>query len=772
MQKFSINQKSIESLLNYIRDWDIVIPEIQRPFVWDSVKVRNLMDSLYNGFPIGYIITWKNPNVKLKSWWVSDGKQVLIDWQQRITALMAAILWQEIVDDNYKKKRIIIAFNPISQEFKTLTSAIEKSNKWIKDISIYLTINSQLWFLKEYFKKNDYLSEDEELLVEQNLWKLSAIKTKDIWIIELNKDLDIEDVTEIFKRINSEWVQLEQADFAMSRIASYETINDSLFWTNLRKCIDYFAHIVKVSHYFEHIEQNDIEFSKTEYFQKIKWLKKFNDDLYKPDYKDILRVSFVKEFNRWKISDLVKLLSWQNFKTRSFDESVQEESFLRLKKWILDFVNENHFKRFLLIVKSLWIINEKLVNSQNILNFAYIVYLKLRKDWVDNNLIEKYTKQRLILSILTERYSWSPESKMDKDIKDINEKWIENVIKNIEDAELSDAYWNIWLIQNLDSSSISNPFLKLFFASQLYFQDKWFLSKDMTIQQLIEIRWDIHHIFPKDYLKKNWFNRWQYNKVANYVYLQQEINIKIWAKSPKEYFNELLEQCKNNEPKYGLITDKNKLLENMKQNAIPETIFNMWVDNYESFLEDRKKLIAQKLKRYWFDLKWNNKNIENILLVNDLLKSEESENLEFKSTLTRNIKAKMKDKIPENSVLKTIAWFNNKFGWILLIWIDDDKNILWLNNDYTLSNLKNIDKFELHLRNILKSRLKIDSWYLSMNIKIYFENIEWKDICIIEVLKWKKPIFTNEEKFYVRDWNRTIELKPSEISEYISNRFN
>jgi hypothetical protein len=596
MQNYSVNQRNVDMILHYIEDGEIVIPEIQRPFVWQSVKVRDLMDSLYQGFPIGYIITWKNPNVRLKNGEMSGGKQVLIDGQQRITALMASVLGKEIVDENYKKKRIYIAFNPLEEKFETLTPAIENSSEWISDISDFLKTNSQMSFLREYFAKNSKMSDQERGKAEKNLEKLSAIKTKDVGIIELDAKLDIEDVTEIFVRINSAGIPLEQADFAMSKIASYEPSFDKLFGVNLRKCIDYFSHLAKEPHFFKEIESNDSEFKETEYLQQIKWLKDESDDLYDPDYKDILRVSFIKEFNRGKVSDLVKLLSGQNFETREFDEAIQEQSFLTLKKGVLDFINENHFKKFLIIVKSAGIIDSKLINSQNVLNFAYTVYLKLRKDGLPNNLIEKYTRKWLIISILTERYSGSPESTMDKDIRDISRDGIEKVITNIEEADLSENYWKVGLVQDLKKATISNPFLKLFFTAQIYLHDKALFSDSVTVEQLIQIKGDIHHIFPRDYLRKAGLGRGDYNQIANFVYLQQEVNVKVGNKAPKEYFNEVLNA------QYGGITNEDQLLVNLESNAIPKEIFEMDISDYEEFLEQRRKLMAQKIEKYYKSL--------------------------------------------------------------------------------------------------------------------------------------------------------------------------
>jgi hypothetical protein len=605
MQKYSVNQEDIEMLLSHIKGGEIVIPEIQRPFIWKSVKVRDLMDSLYQGFPIGYIITWKNPNVRLKNGEMSSGKQVLIDGQQRITALMAAILGKEIVDENYKKKRIKIAFHPLEEKFETLTPVIDKDSEWISDISEFLKTNSQITFLRNYFKKNPKMSERKMNLAEGKIQKLSAIKSKDVGIVELDAKLDIEDVTEIFVRINDAGIPLAQADFAMSKIASYEPEFDFLFGVNLRKCIDYFAHLAQAPHFYEEIAENDTEFKKTEYFQKIKWLKDETDDMYDPNYKDILRVSFIKEFSRGKISDLVKLLSGQNFATREFDQETQEKSFLTLKNGVLDFINENHFKKFLIILKSAGVISPKLINSQTVVNFAYIVYLKLRKDGMANNLIGKYTKKWLILSILTERYSGSPESTMDKDIKDINKNGIKKVIAEIEKADLSEIYWEVGLVQNLNKAIISNPFLKLFFIAQIYFNNNALFSNSVTVEQLVKIKGDIHHIFPKNYLQKEGLVRSDYNQIANFVYLQQEVNIKIGDKPPKQYFNRAMDQCNDkslSDGSIGEITDKTTLMKNLEENAIPTDIFKMDINNYDKFLKKRRKLMAKKIEDYYKSL--------------------------------------------------------------------------------------------------------------------------------------------------------------------------
>src|SRR5258706_16376534 len=111
-QRYTVTPHPIDTLLTWVKSCEIAIPEIQRPFVWDAIKVRNLLDSLYQGFPIGYLIAWRNPKVRLKDGSSAVGRRILIDGQQRMTALMAALLGEEVMIKDYQRVHIRIAFHP------------------------------------------------------------------------------------------------------------------------------------------------------------------------------------------------------------------------------------------------------------------------------------------------------------------------------------------------------------------------------------------------------------------------------------------------------------------------------------------------------------------------------------------------------------------------------------------------------------------------------------------------------------------------------------
>jgi len=596
MAKYSVHQQPVETLLSWIKSGDIAIPEIQRPFVWKKAKVRDLIDSLYQGFPVGYIITWRNPDVKLKNGELSAGKKVLIDGQQRITALTAAIVGQRVLNKNYKEINISIAFNPLKEKFEVLNRALERSPEWIN--SINPIINDEITISKarrNYMELNPEVDED---LIEQRIESLKKIKNKQVGIIELDHSLNIDTVTKIFIRINQKGVVLSNADFVMSKIASDEQHGGN----KMRKLVDYFCRLIVDKNFNKHIQDNDKIFAKDDYYKAIKWMGTANDDLYVPNYIDVLRVSFTYKFSRGKFSDLVALLSGRNFETRTYEDKIAEESYAKLSEGLMNFVNQNYYQRYLMIVKSAGLIDSKLISSKNSLNFSYALYLKLRNEGMGETETQFYVKKWLILSLLIGRYSGSSESMIDEDIKQINDKGIKRYLAQMERTHLGEGFWDFGIISNLESTSVNNNAYNVYSAAQCNLQSVAFLSKSMKISSLIEQRGDIHHIFPKKYLLDNGYVLKQYNQVANFVYTEQATNIKVGKMRPKEYLGKIVSQIKNGEKVISTIDNYDELVRNFKVNDIPEEILEYVHEDYNDFLVKRRKLMALKIREYYESL--------------------------------------------------------------------------------------------------------------------------------------------------------------------------
>ena len=600
-EKFTLMQYSVGSILGMIDAGQFVIPEIQRPFVWKRSQVRDLIDSLYNGYPTGYIITWKNPDVKTKEGLVAGGNHVLIDGQQRVTALMAAISGLEVLDEDFNRDRIKIAFNPLATDptkrFEVQDASHLKDRKWISDISIIFKSDFKVYsFLNFYIEQNpgvdiDYLSDE--------ITKLKAIANRQIGVIELDHTLDIDEVTEIFIRINSKGTPLSQSDFVMSKMAADIAHNGNM----LRKVVDYFCHLAVKPDFYSHM-QKDTEFTVTPFADKIKWLANNSEDIYDPEYGDMLRVCFMYSFSRGRLSEMVSLLSGRDFLTREFKEEIVEDSYRKLEKGILAFINEYHYEQFILAIKGAGFKSSKLLNSMMTLDFAYYLFLKLSDDAsIPKNQVKRLVQKWFVLSTLTGRYISSPETAMSRDIRNIEEKGFLTFFNEIERSVLPDTFWEVTLPQNLETSSVNSPAFNTFLAAQINLNKNSLFMHGTMISDLLNISGDVHHIFPKAYLKSNGVTtRSRYNQVANYTYLDTQVNKAISDDSPLDYFKTVIQQFDSGSPQIGNIMDEESLNINIAENALPYDIINMTVKDYDEFLIKRRHLMAKMIEEYYKNL--------------------------------------------------------------------------------------------------------------------------------------------------------------------------
>ncbi len=579
---YSLHQYSVETLLNWIKTEDIVIPEIQRPFVWSANKVRDFIDPLYHGYPVGYLITWPKSDISLRGGESSTRERILIDGQQRTMALRAALLGKKVLTKKYKEQQIQIAFHPDMENFAVATNAIRKDPEWISDISVVFNSNSGLLRLvDEYCEKNDGVDRYE---MGERIGTLYEIRNNSFGVIDLNEDIDVETVVEIFVRINGTGVRLSAADFIMSKLAASEQYNGHL----LRQSIDYFCHLATVPEAHSRLIE-DQAFANTDYFRLIEWLKDWSDNIYVPAYTDMLRVVFASEFKRGDLTHLVDLLS---------GDSV-EDIFRQLETSLRRYINETNFKRFVTILRSAGFIDASMLTARNAVNSAYILFLILRSQNANASQIEKLVRRWFVMSVLTERYSGEPQATLSEDVRNMTtEEEVEAYLNGLERSGLSDAFWNEGLMQKLNVSGPKNVYFNVFLASQIKANNKGFLSRDMTIRDLFGGQKDIHHIFPKNHLQELGIAKKQCNQIANLAVTQKDINIAIGNTAPTEYFAQLKAGCRDGKPPYGGIDNSDELQKNLDNHCIPEGVFG----NYDEFLNERRKLMATKIRNYYFSL--------------------------------------------------------------------------------------------------------------------------------------------------------------------------
>ena len=594
---YTLSQYSVWSLLGLVAAKVIAIPDMQRPYVWSSAQVRDFIDSLYHGYPTGYLIISQNPDIKLKNGEGAHGKQILIDGQQRVTSLTTALLGWSVRTASYKKTVIKIAFNPLDERFEVQTAPILKDKRWLPDISdVFINEISQIKLFSEYMKNNPEADEEQ---VFEALSKLSDIRNRQFGAIILSPTLESDEVTEVFVRINSQGKRLNEADFAMSKIAASEQYGG----TELRKAIDYFCHAAVEPSFFEEIKRDDAEFMATEYAHRMAWLEKDTSDIYDPDYTDMLRVAFMHKFGRAKLNDLVSLLSGRDFESKDYKEVISEETFRELSDGVLRFMDGYCFEQFTGAIHSAGFRSKKLLNAQMPMNFAYTLYLTLyHGNEIPKQEIKHYVQRWYVLSRLTGRYSSSAESRMSSDLKAIHEKGFIPLFGDAEATYLTSDFWNTQLVSLLEVASTGSPFFCIYLAAQIFSGDKSLLHSSVGVETLLSCG-DVHHIFPKAYLKEKGINdkRLQ-NQIANFTYLDTPINIAIGDAPPNEYLSENLELSIKGTGQVGNLTSEEAFWKNLDVNCIPHPTLEYSADQYQDFLEQRRILMAKKIREYYYSL--------------------------------------------------------------------------------------------------------------------------------------------------------------------------
>jgi len=213
--------------------------------------------------------------------------------------------------------------------------------------------------------------------------------------------------------------------------------------------------------------------------------------------------------------------------------------------------------------------------------------------------LERLVRRWYVMSVLRGRYSGNPESTFDYDIRQIDARGLAAYANSMIDAKLSDSFCDALLPQEFDTSSSVNPAFLVYKAAQAKLGDLGFLSRDITVRDLLLNRSDVHHVFPRNLLKTQGLTAARYNQVANFVIAQSEINIAIPDKAPEIYFAELAEQCNGGQKKYGGITDIEEMPGNLELSYLPITLLDGGIPAYDTFLEQRRQLMAQKVQQYF-----------------------------------------------------------------------------------------------------------------------------------------------------------------------------
>lgn len=575
---FKTIQYPIQTLIDDIDHGKIALPDIQRPFVWNTTKVRDLFDSIYRGYPVGYLLFWENITDKNRKdigidTKESNAKNLIIDGQQRLTALFSTIKGIPIIDENYKEKRIKIAFNPLKEKFEVSNVATDKDVEYITDISILFKPDfSEYRFINEYLnrlKENQEVTSTTEEMVSENITHLRSILGYDFTILEIAENVDEETVANIFVRVNSKGVVLKQSDFVLTLL--------SVFWEEGRKEIEEFS--------MQSTNSNlkDLKFSSFNHLIDVK-------------AGEILRAIVGYGFHRGRMSDVYSLLRGRDFETREYNEELKKKRFADLEEFVSNGLDNTTWHDYINLIQSLGFKHKDLITSRTNFFYSYAFYLIGKYKYnIEFHKLDRIISRWFLMSALKSRYSGSSESVFESDLALVRniktgDEFISLLNERI-DSEITNDFWEITMPTLLTSSYAKNPQWLIFVASQirnnveLLFSPKKISDLFDPIITPKKSRLDKHHIFPKNYLKKIGIDsQTEQNQIANYVYLDYMTNIKISDDSPTDYFNDY-EKFSNE--------DINMVLEN---HALPRNFYEM---EYTDFLTERRKLMAEYIRKYF-----------------------------------------------------------------------------------------------------------------------------------------------------------------------------
>ena len=588
---YKITQYSVSSILGYVENSQIAIPEIQRPFVWKGEEVRALIDSLYEGYPIGYLIVWQNSQVRVRNFGKGGTKKILIDGQQRVTALMAALLGKEVLDEQYQSHRIRIAFNPLAgkgeERFAVCDTKHEEDSRWIPDISIFFRRDfSFRQFEKEYKEANP----DEDFTpLEESVDTLKEIVKHQVGVIELSFLLDIDVVSEIFIRINLQGKPLNQEDFVMSKIS----VNEQYGGDYIRNCIDYFCHLLREPSFYQVLQQNETEFFNSEYGKALTWCQNEGQSLYIPSYADVLKVVLISYFGKTRIGDLVHLLSGRDgekkgFSKKEVSKKVSEEAFEKLGAGVKAFVCEENFQGFQKALKKAGYSCSRLLYSQSVLNYCYAMYLLMYRQGIGEKERESLLSKWITMAMITGHYQSGGESTVQKDYANAQEEGFASYLAQIEELKLTDEFYNNVLPEKFTSTTARTaPFLA-YVATQCA-RGVHSLYSDVTIEELYKNKTESYQILPKAYLAKcGYKTREIYGQVANLTYVSKETKDIIRKKSPVDYKEDL-------EKAIGI----EKIRTSLKENGLTEAIFTANETDVIQILADRRRQMASEIREFY-----------------------------------------------------------------------------------------------------------------------------------------------------------------------------
>ncbi len=571
----------VEYMVSAIDQGTIGLPDIQRPFVWPATKIRDLFDSMFRGYPIGYLLLWAAPEAENSKQIGTTGHGVdspntlIIDGQQRLTSLYAVMKGKTVLNKDFQEKKVSIAFKPAIGDFEVATIAHQRSPEWVHNISELFTRSEGSYAIVTKFIEDlvavRELQVGEKEIIADNIQRLLELKKYPFSALEINSSTEEEDVADIFVRVNSQGQKLNQADFILTLM--------SVFWEQGRLELE--------------------EFCKASRHPDVKQTNPYNYFI-EPDPEQLLRVSIGFGFKRARLKYAYLILRGKDLDSGQYTATRRDEQFEQLKesqKKVLDLQN---WQEFLKIPVCAGYRNGKMITSQTALLYSYVFYLIGKYDYgLSAASLREMISQWFFMSCLKGRYSSSPESRMEQDLADLrsikNEEEFVAHLQEIISSEMTSDFWSITLPGDLATAAARSPSWFAYCAALNLLNANVLFSK-MKVSELIDpvtfgkkSALERHHLFPKKYLERiGVADDRERNQIANFALVEWTDNIEISDKSPSDYLSDYLDRFSTSE------------IEEMYQ---LHGLFEDWENcEYSEFLSKRRGIMASVMKEGFFEI--------------------------------------------------------------------------------------------------------------------------------------------------------------------------
>lgn len=317
---------------------------------------------------------------------------LIVDGQQRLTSLYAVITGTPVVRRDYSESRIRIAFRPTDSTFEVTDAAVENDPEFIPDISevfrgSFLTfVYDFLGKLEEY--RAEKLKDDEKNRLAENIDRLRDLQNYPFQAIELDQTVDEEHVAEVFVRINSEGVKLNNADFILTLM--------SVFWENGRRELEAFSRAAKTP--------------------STSGASPFNHFI-EPAPDQLLRTGVGLAFRRGRLQYVYSILRGKDLETGEFSPERRDAQFENLQDAQAATLDLTHWHEYLKCLQQAGFRSSRMVSSETALMYVYILWLLGRRDFnVKLKRLREVIARWWFMAHTTGRYTGSSETQIEADL--------------------------------------------------------------------------------------------------------------------------------------------------------------------------------------------------------------------------------------------------------------------------------------------------------------------------------------------------------------------